>query len=74
MTTKRNHFTYLGGFDCPACKQKMHVDPYRLDSLTRIVMCVSPRCSEFGYAWRINIRTSVGESERPDPDSPITIQ
>ncbi len=43
----------------------MHVDPHKLDSPVRILMCVTEQCEHFGFAWRIaDVTLGVGVSDR----------
>jgi hypothetical protein len=48
----------------------MHVDAHKADSPVRIIMCESSSCSDFGFAWRVDIETSVGVSDRSDEEAP----
>lgn len=54
---------------CPRCTLDMHVDSHKADSYIRIVMCENPKCSDFGFAWQIDIRTGIGVSDRPKEES-----
>jgi hypothetical protein len=60
----RHHFIYDGKYHCPSCALPMHIDPYKFDSLIRVIMCASERCEHFGFAWTVDITTSIGVSDR----------
>jgi hypothetical protein len=69
MTQLRRHFAaHLGVYECPTCHSPMHVDAHKADSPTRIIMCDHPECDGFGFAWRVDIETGVGVSDRIDPE------
>lgn len=71
MTQLRRHFApHLGCYECPSCHSVMHVDAHKADSPVRIIMCESSSCSDFGFAWRVDIETSVGVSDRSDEEAP----
>jgi hypothetical protein len=69
MTQLRRHFTpHLGVYECLECHLPMHVDAHKADSTIRIIMCENSDCSDFGFAWRVDIETSVGVSDRSEPE------
>ncbi len=61
----RHQFIFTNAYHCPSCALSMHVDPHKLDSPVRILMCVTEQCEHFGFAWRIaDVTLGVGVSDR----------